>query len=110
MALDKAEELRKLNELKSSGVLTEEEFGAQKAKILKIGYGPGGSNSEASDKSWTVALILSLIGCDRIYLGYVGLGIFKLVTFGGVGIWWLIDLISVAQNKMPDSQGRMLVK
>ncbi len=52
------------------------------------------------EKNWIVALILSIllggIGVDRFYMGYVGLGILKLITFGGFGIWWLIDLILIA--------------
>ena len=29
-------------------------------------------------------------------MGHVGLGILKLITAGGCGIWWLIDLILIA--------------
>lgn len=29
-------------------------------------------------------------------MGKVGTGILKLITFGGLGIWWLIDLILIA--------------
>jgi TM2 domain-containing membrane protein YozV len=62
-----------------------------------------------SSKGWTTALILSVIvgqlGVDRFYLGYTGLGIIKLITFGGCGIWWLIDLILIATRKLPDSDG-----
>ena len=65
-------------------------------------------------KSWLIALLLSLflgyIGADRFYLGYGGLGLLKAVTFGGCGIWSLIDLISIATNQMKDSDGNPLVK
>lgn len=66
-----------------------------------------------STKSWTVALILSIVvgalGVDRFYLGYTGLGILKLITFGGCGIWALIDVILIALRKVPDSDGLPLV-
>ncbi len=65
-------------------------------------------------KDWLVALLLSVLlgglGVDRFYLGYIGLGVLKLITLGGFGIWWLIDLILIASNKLPDSEGKELVK
>ena len=33
-------------------------------------------------------------GFDRIYLGQIGLGILKILTTGGLGIWWFIDLFT----------------
>ncbi len=62
-----------------------------------------------SSKSYTTALVLSFllgfVGGDRFYLGYTGLGVLKLFTFGGCGIWSLIDLINIATRKLPDSEG-----
>lgn len=62
-----------------------------------------------SDKSWTTALILSILigglGVDRFYLGYTGLGILKLVTCGGLGIWSIIDIIRIATGGLGDAQG-----
>lgn len=60
-------------------------------------------------KSKVVALILSIflgeLGIDRFYLGYIGTGILKLITCGGVGIWWLIDLIMIATGKLKPKDG-----
>ena len=62
-----------------------------------------------SDKDWLVAVLLSFFigwfGIDRFYLGYVGLGILKLITFGGCGIWYLIDLVLIAMNRLNDANG-----
>ena len=65
-------------------------------------------------KNWLVALLLSVfvgeLGIDRFYLGRIGTGILKLITLGGFGIWWLIDLILIATNSLKDSKGRPLIK
>nr|AIF20713.1 TM2 domain-containing protein [uncultured marine group II/III euryarchaeote KM3_92_B07] len=65
-------------------------------------------------KDWMVTLLLSIflgtLGVDRFYLGHIGLGIVKLLTFGGCGIWWLIDLIMILTGSMTDSNGNALVK
>ena len=65
-------------------------------------------------KSWIVALLLAwftgIFGGDRFYLGYTGLGIAKLCTLGGCGIWAFIDFIMIILNKIPDAQGRPLQK
>lgn len=65
-----------------------------------------------SDKNYIVAVLLAWflggLGVDRFYLGYTGIGVAKLLTFGGLGIWWLIDLILIALKKVPDRQGQPL--
>lgn len=65
-----------------------------------------------SDKEYVVALMLSIFlgygGLDRFYLGQVGLGLGKLFTLGGCGVWALIDIILVATRSVTDAQGRPL--
>lgn len=55
-------------------------------------------------RNWIVALVLSItlgwLGVDRFYVGHYGLGILKLITFGGYGIWWLIDIIMFATKQV----------
>lgn len=65
-----------------------------------------------SEQKYVVALLLSwffgVLGFDRFYLGYIKLGIFKLLTIGGLGIWALIDFILIATRSVRDGQGRPL--
>jgi hypothetical protein len=65
-------------------------------------------------KDWLTALLLSIflgqLGVDRFYLGYIGLGVVKLLTAGGCGIWWLVDVIMIATESLKDAKGRPLRK
>ena len=65
-----------------------------------------------SSKDYTTALLLSIflgtLGVDRFYTGHIGLGIGKLLTAGGCGIWSIIDIILFATRKVTDIDGKPL--
>ena len=64
---------------------------------------------KTSDKDWIITLVLAIvvgtIGIDRFYTGSILLGVFKLLTVGGLGIWWIIDLILLVTGNYKDGDG-----
>ena len=68
--------------------------------------------ANTSEKSFIILLLLSIfiggLGIDRFYVGKIGTGILKLITLGGFGVWWLIDLIIIVSGNMKDAEGRVV--
>ena len=52
--------------------------------------------------AWLLALFLGFTGADRFYLRRPVTGTLKLLTLGGVGIWWLIDLFRITKEYAAD--------
>lgn len=80
--------------------------------------GPGASSASSSgsltisNKSGLTAFLLCLflgtLGAHRFYVGKIGTGILMLLTGGGLGLWYLYDLISIVCNNFSDSQGNLV--
>lgn len=45
--------------------------------------------------TFIVSLIGGGLGIDRFYIGDTGLGVAKLITCGGFGIWTIIDWVTI---------------
>lgn len=67
-----------------------------------------------SERDWTTSLLISFflgsLGIDRFYLGYTELGVLKLLTLGGCGIWAIVDTVMIATGSLKDAKGLPLRK
>jgi len=67
---------------------------------------------QKSDKKRLVALLLCLfvgvLGAHRFYTGKIGTAVLQIFTFGGLGIWCLVDVIMILTGSFKDKQGRKL--
>ena len=72
------------------------------------------ANANQNGKDWLTTLLLCLflgyLGIHRFYTGSVAIGVVQLFTFGGCGIWTLIDFIMILTNAYKDSDGNPLVR
>lgn len=61
----------------------------------------------------TTLLLLSIflgeLGVDHFVTGKVLTGVLKLVTCGGGGLWWIMDIIRIATGSFTDANGRPIV-
>lgn len=73
---------------------------------------PDFSKNKTFNTKWLTTLLLCWIlgfwGVHRFYLGRIGSGILMLITFGGLGIWYLIDLIVVITGNFKDENGNFI--
>lgn len=60
---------------------------------------------------WSTAMIISItlggFGADRFYLGHWQEGIGKLFSFGGLGVWTLIDVILISLHYLGPADGSL---
>jgi TM2 domain-containing membrane protein YozV len=65
-----------------------------------------------SDKRILPAALLcffvGVFGAHRFYVGKIGTGLLQLFTIGGLGIWWLIDMILILTGSFRDGDGRKI--
>ena len=54
----------------------------------------------------TFVLLLGLVGAHRFYVGRTGSALAMMFTLGGLGLWWIADIIIVATGSMRDNEGK----
>ena len=80
---------------------------------MQQGYGQAPTAGSKS-KFMTIMLAMGpamfgVFGVHRFYTGHIGIGIAQFLTFGGCGVWQLIDLIFIFTDKYRDSTGQPLI-
>src|SRR3989442_11282229 len=74
----------------------------------------GDSRPPESEHSRAVALALAVVGgvfgLHRFYTGRTQSGIWMCLTLGGMGIWYLYDVVVVAAGDFRDGDGRRGVR
>jgi hypothetical protein len=67
-----------------------------------------------SDRSRAVALALAAVlgpfGGHRFYVGKNGTGALMAITLGGMGLWWLYDVILIGTGSFRDAEGRLVAR
>uniref|UniRef100_A0A1A9UEL1 TM2 domain-containing protein n=1 Tax=Glossina austeni TaxID=7395 RepID=A0A1A9UEL1_GLOAU len=62
---------------------------------------------------WSTAVIISLtlggFGADRFYLGHWQEGIGKLFSFGGLGVWTIIDVVLISLHYLGPADGSLYI-
>lgn len=71
---------------------------------------PRAPSEKSRGVATALATILGPFGAHRFYLGRPESGAIMLLTLGGLGIWWLYDLILIASGSFRDGEGRLVTR
>ena len=100
-----ADEIKKLNDLLRDRVITQEEFDSQKEKLLD-------SSTKTNSIDWLALFLLTffvgVLGVHRFYVGKIGTGVLMLITLGGLGVWFLVDLLLVVTGQCTNKDGQKI--
>lgn len=55
-----------------------------------------------------IGIPLGVFGAHRFYVGKIGTGLLQLCTLGGMGLWWMYDMILIVAGEFRDSDGHRL--
>ena len=73
---------------------------------------PAAGDPNISDKTILpiVLFLILLPTVHRLYVGKIGTGILFFFTIGGLGIWWIYDVIISITGNFTDKKGRKITR
>jgi len=80
----------------------------QSEQHLPSAYGGVAKQNAQGVFALIYCLLLGVFGVHRFVYGKKGSGFAMLFTLGGLGIWWLADLITILAGKFEDADGNVL--
>lgn len=60
--------------------------------------------------TFLMCFFVGFLGIHRLYVGKTGTAILQIITFGGLGIWALIDLFLLVNKTFTDKEGNKLTQ
>ena len=70
----------------------------------------GGQSEKRLLPAVLLCFFFGVFGAHRFYIGRIGSAVVQLLTIGGLGIWWLVDLILLATGSLKDGAGQKITE
>lgn len=78
--------------------------------LERYGADPDTDLERVSDRSRAVALALGVcggaFGMHRFYAGRAASGVWMILTLGGMGLWWMYDVVMLLAGEFRDASDR----
>lgn len=81
-------------------------------ELNQAGANDTAARQAVSEKGFVPTILLcyflGFLGVHRFYVGKIGTGILMIITFGGFGIWIIVDMVLIATGSFRDKQGLLI--